>query len=487
MKIFKNKERKQIFLSVLLLVIIIALYVEINVLISKANIPKIDITEDKAYSLSSESKDKISKLDKDVKIILVGLEEYSDNILVNNVMQLVDEFDRASEKITTEMYEKQPGEDNPYILFECGDITRKVWINELYQYKYNSMYSQQEELYMIEPMITNSIIGIVDESTDKIYICMDKSVYGEKYYTSFVSIASTLGVDTYGLNLSGDMAIPDDCKCLVIVPLVYTSDDGTVVMTDFTDEEKNLIVEYINNGGNILFLQESKSLIGAETPNLDYLMSLYGVSISEGIVCQENDVQDRISYLYPNIDINNNIFKYINNESRICLFDSGIIEISDNNELGVSQYPFLKAKENCFVRSNLNNTKQYRTDEDNDASEAILGIYVEKKIGENTSKAIIYSNSVMATNTPISIKDSVKNKNVSVEAILLDDNAELIVDTIRTLMDKNDAIYSIKNKYNYVPSGNILTDNITLKIMFVIPMVILIIGYVVWRYRKNKK
>ena len=54
-------------------------------------------------------------------------------------------------------------------------------------------------------------------------------------------------------------------------------------------------------------------------------------------------------------------------------------------------------------------------------------------------------------------------------------------------MNKNDAIYSIKNKYNYIPSGNILTDNITLKIMFVIPMIILIIGYAVWRHRKNKK
>lgn len=487
MKILKNKENKQIFLSALLLVIIIALYVEINVLISKANIPKFDVTEDKAYSLSNESREEISKLDKDVKIILVGLEEYKDNTLVENVIQLVNEFDRASERISTEIYEKQSEEENPYIIFECGDTARKVWLNELYQYKYNSIYAQNEELYMIEPMITNSIIGIVGNSSDKIYICMDKSVYGEKYYTSFVSIASALGFDTYGLNLSEDMKIPDDCKCLVIVPLASTLDDGTIVMTDFTDEEKNLIIEYINNGGNILFLQESKSLIGIETPNLDYLMSMYGVSISDGIVCKENDSSDRISYIYPEINISNNLFKYINNESRVCLFDSGFIEISDDKELNISQYPILKANKNSFVRSNLSNSKQYKTDEDEDASERILGIYVEKKVGDNTSKAIVYSNSVMATNTPISIKDNVKNKNVSVEAILLDNNSELIVDSLRVLMNKNDAIYSIKNKYNYIPSGNILTDNITLKIMFVIPMIILIIGYAVWRHRKNKK
>ena len=487
MKIFKNKERKQIFLSALLLLIIIALYVEINVLISKVNNIKIDITEDKAYSLSNESKDKISKLDKDVKIILVGLEEYKDNTLVNNVMQLVDEFDKSSDKITTEIYEKESSEDNPYILFECGDITRKVWLNELYQYKYDSLYAQEEELYMIEPMITNSIIGIVNESTDKVYICMDKSVYGEKYYTTFVSIASTLGVDTYGLNLSGDMKIPDDCKCLVITPLVYVADDGTTTMTDFSDEERNLIVEYINNGGNILFLQESKSLIGVETPNLDYLMNMFGVSISEGIVCQDNEKEDRISYVYPNVDTNNGLIKYVNNESRICLFDSGMIELTDNEGGDIKQYPILIANANSYIRTNLSNTKQYRTEDDIDASEAVLGVYVEKKVGDNTSKAIIYSNSVIATNTPVSIKDNIRNKNVAVEAILLDDNSELIVDTIRILMDKNDAIYSVKNKYNYVPSGNILTDNIALKVMFVIPMIILIVGYVVWRHRKNKK
>ena len=76
MKIFNNKERKQIFLSSLLLVIILALYIELNVLVSKMNIKDIDITEDMAYSVSAESIEKISNLDKDVKVYLINFEKY---------------------------------------------------------------------------------------------------------------------------------------------------------------------------------------------------------------------------------------------------------------------------------------------------------------------------------------------------------------------------------------------------------------------------
>lgn len=487
MKIFKNKERKQIFLSALLLVIIIVLYIELNVLISKINIPQIDITEDKAYSISDESKEKISKLDKDVKIIIVGLEEYNDNMFINNVMHVIDEFDRASDKITTEIQEDESN-DNPYIIFQSGTFARKVWISELYQYRYNSFYGNQEELYMVEPIITNSILGVVNESTNKIYICMDKSVYAEKYYLSFVSIASALGVDTYGLNLASDMNIPDDCECLVIVPLVYRNEDGTATMIDFTDEEKNVIVDYINKGGNILFLQESKSLINTETPNLDYIMGLYGISISDGIVCQgDNNIQNKISYIYPEIETNNNILKAIKNDSKVCLFDPGAISISNDEQLNTKQQVILKANNSAFIRKDMSNNKESKTEDDIDASGAILGVYAEKTVGDKVSKAIFYSNSVIATNTPISITDTINNKKLTVEAILVDENSELIADSIRALSNNFDAVYSAKNQYNLVPSVNILKDNITLKVIFVVPMIILFVGYVVWRHRKNKK
>ena len=488
MKIFKNKERKQIFLSALLLVVIIVLYIELNVLISKINLPKLDITEDKVYSISNESKERISKIDKNVKIVVVGLEKYKDNVFVNNVMKMIDEFDRSSDKISTEFQDDTSSENNPYIIFQTETFARKVWINELYQYKYSSVYENEETLYLVEPMITNSILGVVNEIENKMYICMDKSVYSEKYYLSFVSIASSLGIDTYGLNLAEDMKIPNDCECLVIVPIADRADDGSITMSDFSDEERDVIVEYINNGGNILFLQESKTLTNAETPNLDYIMGLYGINISDGIICQENNnIQDKISYVYPCVELENDILKTVNKDSKICLFDAGAINVNSDESLNVNQQVILKSDNNSFLRKDMNNNKLIKTETDTDANGSILGVYVEKNVGDNISKAIIYSNSVIATNTPISIMDTIRNKNISVEAILMDDNAELMADSVKALTNVPDAIYSAKNQYNLVPSVNILTDNITLKIMFVIPMIILFVGYIVWRHRKNKK
>ncbi|MBQ3407697.1 MAG: Gldg family protein [Clostridia bacterium] len=494
MKILKNKERKQIFLSALLLVIIIALYVEFNIIISKINIPESDITEDKVYTISEESKEKITNLEKNLKISLVDFEKYDDFVYAEDILYIIKQYEKLSDKIEVEQYEDELTEETnnqyPYIIFSTEDKARKVYLNELYSYKYNISYGNQEESYLIEPMITNSILSVTEGFDGGVYICLDKSIYSEKMYTTFVNIVGVLGYDTYGLNLSTDKNIPDNCKCLVIPPLVQRNEEGEIRVSDFSDEEKEIIVNYINNGGNILFLQESKSVVQGDTPNLDYIMSLYGVSISDGIVCQaDNKIQNIPSYIYPTINTNNSIFKNINDKSKVCIFDSGKIDIvseEEANKLNVSYNVLIQSRDNSYLRKDLSNTSLDKTEDDENIDGAVLAVYAEKNIDEKKSKAIVFSNSIIATNSSIFLKDVIGNRKLAVNAILLDDNIDLISDSIKSLINSENTVFYTKTKYNIMPSANLLTDGITLKIIFVIPMLIILIGYIVWKHRKNK-
>ena len=287
------------------------------------------------------------------------------------------------------------------------------------------------------------------------------------------------------------MDIPSDCKCIIIPPLIRTNENGETIAVDLSDEEKNTIEKYINNGGNLLFLQESKSIANGETPNLDYIMGLYGIHIPDGFVLDNTNMfQNNAGYIYPNINYNCKVYTTLNDKSQICMVDAGKIDIDDEEKmkkLNVEYEVLLKAGENAYYRKNITNMSLSRAEDDTDAKDAVLGIYAKKSIGNNESQVIVYSNSIFALNSPIPVIDSITNKKMAIEMIILDHNEELIANSIKYLSGNADIIYVQKKHYNMVPSSNIITDGITLKIIFAIPLIIIFIGYFVWRYRKNKK
>ena len=70
--------------TLILVAIIVLVYIGINILLEKVTLPEIDCTEDKIYSLSDESKDKLGNLDKEVTITLIN---YGTNTSLINFME----------------------------------------------------------------------------------------------------------------------------------------------------------------------------------------------------------------------------------------------------------------------------------------------------------------------------------------------------------------------------------------------------------------
>ena len=58
--------------TILLVAIIIAIYIGVNILLEKVVLPEIDCTENKIYSLSQATKDKLGNLEKDIDITLIN-------------------------------------------------------------------------------------------------------------------------------------------------------------------------------------------------------------------------------------------------------------------------------------------------------------------------------------------------------------------------------------------------------------------------------
>ena len=77
LEIIKSKWLIRGTTTLLLILIIIALYIGINIISNELNIADLDFTEKKLYSLSDETKSKLKNLEQDVIIQLINTSDYT--------------------------------------------------------------------------------------------------------------------------------------------------------------------------------------------------------------------------------------------------------------------------------------------------------------------------------------------------------------------------------------------------------------------------
>lgn len=485
MKIIKNKETKHALLSVVLFIVVIALYIELNVLIDKININDIDATGQKIYSISEESKRKIEKIDKEVNIKLVDFDRYADYVTVNDATYVISQYQQVNDKISISRENTQNFENDsdiyPYIKISCGEKEALVSIDDLFVQKsyiedgYNDLY------YAIEEVITNNVCNVVNVNQDTIYLYTEKIIFDEALLYTFATRIQCLGCNVEFLQLSKNASVPENCSCIVIPPF----------REDITESEKNALEQYISRGGNILFLEESKSLTNIETPNLDQIRMLFGYEVDSGVMIEsKNHAAENPGLIYLSVNHNNDIFKNINKNYTIGMIDATRIKLVDTekmNQLNVTSQTIVSSGETSYMRYNLKDSNTTISDTDEQANGSILGVCLNKKIGEQESRAIVFSSSLFATDRAVGVIDALTGNATPVSMISIYDNEEVLTYSVKYLAQNSDSIISRKKYNNNIPSVKITKDGITLKIIFGLPLIILFIGYFVWRSRKYKK
>lgn len=483
-KVNKKSAKKSIY-TFLIFLVIIALYFEINVLVKNLNIKDSDITDEKLYSITDESKEKIKDISKTVNIKLVNFEYYMDYANISDAVNLINMYSEINGNIIVEST-KTDDDTYPYLTVTCDGNIESISLDDLYLYKYSSKTYSEEEYYLTEEMLTNAILSVSGEESKNIYFYLEKSIYPESYLSSstFIQKVEDIGNTVKYLELSAVDAIPEDCNCLVIPPL----------SEDITEQEKNIINNYINNGGNIMLLEESKSLLTTETPNFDSIMAAYGFKIADGVIMEpssENIVNDAPGFIYANLNLDNEVYKTLDETSRLCLIDTGRIVFESEeilNSLNVSYKVLAQASNDAYSRTDFTISNLEKQESEESTPNAIFAAEVEKKINDNTtSKLIVYSNSIFAIDQKVLIIDPITEVRESIDMIYFDDNEEVLLNSVKYLSENNNSVLIRKKHYDTIPTIDLLQDNMNIQIMFGLPMIIIIAGYIVWRVRRNKK
>ena len=485
----KGKWLGNTLFTIILIVLIIAIYISINIWLTDQNIPDIDLTKEQLYSLSQESIDKIASVNKKTNIILYGMENYS------KVADMANLYTKQNNNITYEVLSDtstRPDLVTEYglgssvtslIIIETENRKKAVTISDLYTYDTTTY----QEIDTTEQSLTNAILDVNLDKNPKIYF-----VTNHASYAGFYSLAATYleneANEVEDLDIVTKGGIPDDCDVLVI----------TTLKEDFTDFETEQILSYINNGGSLMLLADPN--FGTVTlNNLNKILATYGASVSDGIVYETDDNYKLSGYpdaIIPNISYDSEITRYIATGGAVTFIGAGIINFQSDEELanlGVEVQNLATASETSFLRMNYEEYSLQRVDGDQDSAGKPIASLVTKKItGENgetkESKLILIVNSIFASDIPITLYGANSNSSAQYFGISFYNNKDLVVNSISYLANRTDNLTIRKDTGTvYTFTATEKEQNIIKAIIIALPIVVIVFGIVVWQIRRRKK
>ena len=193
--------------------------------------------------------------------------------------------------------------------------------------------------------------------------------------------------------------------------------------------------------------------------------------------------------IFPDIEYSE-ITKNIYNTTGVLFINPTKINFVDNENLEnlkVVKNDLLKASEKSFFRTNFNIQTTYKTDLDENG-EFIVGAELiktiqsadeEKGISEVKSKMIIFGENNFITDYPIG------NSNTPV--LVLEHNKDLMLNSMAYLVDRQEDITARKSTGTVTYTATEEQNNIIKIVIFTVPILIIIVGIVVWIVRRMKK
>lgn len=458
---------------ILLVALLIVVYIAINIIVDNANLPTLDFTEEKLYSVSDESKEKVKDIDQEVTLYFFGADENTSiidfakqyNVINPNIkVEVVDSSERPD---LLEKYSISDGESA--VVIQAPERSKTLSAYELTSYDYTT----GETTDLTEEKITNAIIETTSADKPKVYFLTghgemaDSMNYAKQYLENDV-----IDLDDLDL-LTSDF--PEDCDVLIIA----------TPTEDFTDLETETIINYINNGGNILWFNNGRT---TQLANVQKVLDMYGVSIGSGVI-RETD-SDRMLPNAPNFILPSLSTHKVTNDitdGYVIMFNATRLEFKSDEELenlGVQATPIIQSSDTSYYRTDQSITSTTPQDGEETGSFPI-GEELVKTIDDKESKLIIFADNLFVSDVQTTLRSSVGSQTIS--AINFRNNSDLLLNTVSYLADRDPAV-TVRKQTEYVTYTATQKEDLLVRcIIFIFPLAIIVFGIVVWQIRRRKR
>ena len=470
--------------TAILVVALVAIFMALNLGMQKLNLTPLDFTQEKLYTLTDESKEKVKNIDKIINIYFVGYTDTDSNL------DLAKQYNKVNNKITAEAVDanNRPDLTQKYgiesgtqgIIVECGEKSKVLTSQDLVSYDTSS----SKKVSVAEQKLTGAIVSVSTDKDPKVYFLegySDFSLSQNMTYLKMLLANEINEIDTLNILTSGK--VPDDCDTLVI----------TTPSKDFDDVATTAITDYINSGKNILWLNAAQTA-SKELTNVNKILALYGVNPFETGIIRETDSSKMMSnspdIIVPKVQYSDST-KSIYNTTGPIFINATKINIADSDkltELNVTKTELANTSTGSYFRKDFN-IQQSSATSNYETGSFVVGAELDKTIqeaneetgeSEKVSKLIIYGENYF-------ISDYQLSSSSQMAAIQLGYNKDLVLNSIAYLSDREEDITTRKSTGTVTYTATEEQDTIIRTIIFTVPALIIIAGIVVWQVRRRKK
>lgn len=433
------------------------------------SVKTVDVTSQKIYSLTDTTKDFLKDLQEDVTIYVLAGEDSRDVTLATTL----ERFQDASQHIAVEYVDPAV---NPRFYMQYTDtavsshslivVSEKrnkiVDYSSVYETEYDyTNYTSNTTGYDGEGQITSAIAYVTSDSMPRVYILEG---HGEAALSStFTDAVKKENMEYESINLMNYDAVPEDAQCLVI-------DAPT---SDFSEDDLQKILTYMENGGNALVIS---TWTGQELPNFHKLLEAYGLSVTDGLVIEQdkNCYYQNQTFLLPKVQRDDMTSSVYGSYYIFVPYAQGI-RVPEEEGDTLTYTTLLSTSDSAFARGNLENVDTYEMTDTDEAGPFALGVKAEKQENDETkSTLVLYSSAYL-------FEDSA-NQMVSGA------NLMLFSTTIGNLTENEVSVSVPVKSYEVstllVPQSRIVL--LALVTTIILPVGLLIVGFVIW-FRRRKR
>lgn len=484
---FKSRKTRHGSVAIMIVAVVIAITIVINVisalLVDRFPSLKLDMTSNNAFALQEDTIDYVSHLSKDVKMMILSTKESMEQggTYMAQAKTLLDKMVSGSDgKLKLEYIDlsqeptfttKYPNIDwttsgsNYVMIVECGNDYKLLTIDDCFDYDQEYYYYSGEYQITgtkIEQAVVTAILNVTTE--DKVIVDI---INGNQVMDSS-AIQKLLEDNAYNVNevslVTGDL--DDDAQFAIMYAPAVDLDDSAV--------EK--LSNWLNNGGeygkNLIFV--STYNLG-DTPNLDAFLDEWGMSIDKGFVFETSS-----DYLISNSTMFSFITDYNgyytdglkNNSIPVVSTEAHAIKINDENSAHA-----------LLLTSDKGGIYPIDADENWDYNDAMTGEPVAVAAEGTKTNTNEKSSNVMVFGSYLMFDSSIMQYNSF-------NNSAYLLSIFNTLSEKGDNSIVIESKS--LTSSELGVTEVSTKdavmIIFVIavPLIVIIIGLVLWLRRRNK-
>ncbi len=458
-----------------MIVIMCAICVVVNLVVTAlpAKYTSIDCSATKLYSLTSDTKDRVSKLDEDITIYVLNSKKSKDAKIdetINRYKDLssyikVKYVDPATSPKFYQDYTDTTPTTNSLII-ESKNRSKVIDYNDIYEYDSSSYYygyQSQSSItgYDAEGQIT-SAIEYVTMDADELPVIYQITGHNEtEIGSNFQSVVSKANANLKSLELFNEEKVPDDATAIII-------NSPTV---DFNEEDAQKVIDYLNSGGKALII--GCYAYNDELTNFNKILAAYNVSFKTGVVA-ENDSSKYYQnplYLLPTVETTD----YTSDATDGYVFLAGSCAINYPEDTDdVTYTKLLSTSDSAVLKKDWKNITTSKAEDADENGPFTTGLAVN----DSSTGA-----SIVVFGTPYVVDDSYDNA-------VSGNNADMFKDVITSMTGNVELASSVIPVKDYTLSNitiNTLQAVVTgLIIMIAVPILLIIIGIVVWAMRRKK-